>query len=72
MTFSDEIVSPSDSIRAEGHNSQINTAAAQAHRCGMTHLATGRICLLPERHPGSCDFQQRQNDVEVPPGDTDS
>jgi hypothetical protein len=30
----------------------------------MTHLATGRVCLLPERHPGSCDFRYRQNDVE--------
>lgn len=70
MASSDKVVSPSDSVRVESHNSQINTAAAQAHRCGMTHLATGRICLLPERHPGSCDFQQRQNDVL--PADTDS
>ncbi|HEY0166518.1 MAG TPA: hypothetical protein VGB75_05690 [Jatrophihabitans sp.] len=70
MTSPDKIVSSSEEIRAESHNSQINTAAAQAHRCGMTHLATGRICLLPERHPGSCDFQQRQNDVS--PDDSDS
>jgi hypothetical protein len=49
----------------EGHNSEINTAAAQAHRCGMTHLASGRICLLPERHSGSCDFTWQQNDIEA-------
>ena len=63
MTSPDKLVPRPDPVRAESHNSQINTTAAQAHRCGMTHLATGRICLLPERHPGACDFQQRQNDV---------
>jgi hypothetical protein len=63
MTSSDKLSPNPDPVRAEGHNTQINTAAAQAHRCGMTHLASGRICLLPERHAGSCDFQQRQDDV---------
>jgi hypothetical protein len=43
--------------RDESHNSEINTAAAGAHRCGMTHLASGRLCLLPERHAGGCDFR---------------
>ncbi len=43
--------------REESHNTEINTTAAESHRCGMTHLASGRICLLPERHSGSCDFQ---------------
>jgi hypothetical protein len=55
---------PPGPVREEVHNTQINTAAAQAHRCGMTHLPTGRICLLPERHSGSCDFQHRQSDIE--------
>lgn len=54
----------SGSLRDEGHNPAINTAAAAAHRCGMTHLATGRVCLLPERHPGSCDFRHRQDEVD--------
>ncbi|MEO6500999.1 MAG: hypothetical protein ABIQ09_03720 [Jatrophihabitantaceae bacterium] len=63
MTSPDKLVPSPEPVRVESHNTQINTAAAQAHRCGMTHLASGRICLLPERHPGSCDFQQRQNDV---------
>lgn len=63
MTSSDNS-SPSGTARVESHNTQINTAAAEAHRCGMTHLASGRICLLPERHPGSCDFTNRQNEVE--------
>jgi hypothetical protein len=64
MTSSDNLSTPSGAVRDESHNTQINTAAAEAHRCGMTHLASGRICLLPERHPGSCDFTHRQNDVE--------
>jgi hypothetical protein len=25
-------------------------------RCGNVHLATGRTCILPERHQGSCNF----------------
>jgi hypothetical protein len=29
---------------------------ARTGRCGNVHLATGRTCILPERHPGSCDF----------------
>lgn len=45
-----------DSAPLVSHNSEINTGAAIAHRCGMTHLASGRLCLLPERHAGSCDF----------------
>ena len=43
-------------VRREIHNSEIHTTAAAARRCGMTHLASGRVCLLPERHPGACDF----------------
>jgi hypothetical protein len=44
-------------VRREIHNSEIHTAAADAHRCGMTHLASGQVCLLPERHQGGCDFR---------------
>ena len=65
MTSSENFSVTSGAVRDESHNTEINTAAAQAHRCGMTHLATGRCCLLPERHPGSCDFSNRQDEVEV-------
>jgi len=64
MSSSDNVSTPSGAVRDESHNTQINTAAAEAHRCGMTHLATGRICLLPERHTGSCDFTYRQNEID--------
>ena len=40
-----------DTPRLDIHNAQVNTAAAMRHLCGMTHLASGRLCLLPERHP---------------------
>jgi hypothetical protein len=29
---------------------------ARTGRCGNVHLATGRTCILPERHHGSCEF----------------
>ena len=29
---------------------------ARSGRCGNVHLATGRTCILPERHQGSCSF----------------
>jgi hypothetical protein len=64
MTDIDKLSVHSGPVRDESHNSEINTVAAQAHRCGMTHLATGRICLLPERHRGSCDFSQQQDDIQ--------
>jgi hypothetical protein len=42
--------------RTDLHNSEIDDDAAYAGLCGMTHLATGRCCLLPARHIGSCRF----------------
>jgi hypothetical protein len=46
------------------HNSEANTAAADAELCGMTHLASGRVCLLPKRHRGGCEFRE-ETDVEA-------
>jgi len=45
--------------RLELHNHQIDQGVAATHRCGNTHLPTGRVCLLPERHPGGCYFTER-------------
>ena len=42
----------------------IDIAAAEAGRCGFTHLASGRVCLRPHRHPGSCHLLRP---VETPP-----
>jgi hypothetical protein len=46
------------------HNSETNTAASNAALCGTTHLASGRLCLLPKGHPGGCDFRP-ESDVEA-------
>jgi hypothetical protein len=40
--------------RLDLHNVSIDIVAAEAGRCGITHLASGRVCLRPPRHPGSC------------------
>jgi hypothetical protein len=46
--------------RLDLHNISIDLAAARAGRCGFTHLATGRACQLPHRHPDSCELRERQ------------
>jgi hypothetical protein len=42
--------------RKDLHNSSVRYAAAVAGRCGFTHLASGRTCVLRYRHPGPCDL----------------
>ncbi len=44
--------------RLDLHNVSIDIVAAEAGRCGFTHLASGRVCLRPHRHPGSCHPQR--------------
>jgi hypothetical protein len=46
--------------RTELHNSSVDTVVAEVGACGQTHLATGRVCTLPARHAGSCDFTPRE------------
>jgi hypothetical protein len=64
MTASSRPASPPPSAvpgpRLELHNHQIDQTVAASHRCGNTHLPTGRVCLLPERHPGGCQFTDRR------------
>jgi len=43
--------------RLDSHNVSVNAEAVRAHCCGTMDLRTGRICLLGERHHGSCDFK---------------
>ncbi len=42
--------------RQDLHNSSVDYTAATADRCGFTRLASGHVCQLPHRHPGSCDL----------------
>jgi len=44
--------------RLEIHNASVDKSAADSHLCGMLHLASGRVCLLPERHRGPCEFAE--------------
>ena len=41
------------------HNVEVDGAVAGQHLCGNLHLPTGRVCLLPERHRGGCEFTAR-------------
>jgi hypothetical protein len=43
--------------RSDIHNVSVDEHVASAGLCGFTHLPSGRTCVLPARHPGSCSFQ---------------
>jgi len=45
--------------RLELHNIDVDEALAGQHLCGNLHLPSGRVCLLPERHRGGCQFTAR-------------
>lgn len=42
--------------RLDVHNASIDEPTAAAGNCGMTHLATGRVCHAPAGHAYSCTF----------------
>ena len=41
---------------SEMHNASVDEVAARQGACAQVHLPTGRMCILPHGHPGSCDF----------------
>jgi hypothetical protein len=41
------------------HNASVDEAFAVRGACGQTHLASGRTCVLPHGHTGSCEFVPR-------------
>lgn len=45
-----------DVPRNEVHNPSVDEELAEAGRCGLTDLQTGRRCLLRARHTGPCRF----------------
>jgi hypothetical protein len=47
---------PDAGERLDLRSLHVREDVARTGRCGNVHLATGRTCILPERHPGSCDF----------------
>jgi hypothetical protein len=48
---------PVQRSRLDLHNRTTDLGAASAGACGFTHLPSGRVCWLPHRHLGSCQFE---------------
>ncbi|MGH3781585.1 MAG: hypothetical protein ACRDRO_13415 [Pseudonocardiaceae bacterium] len=42
--------------RLDDCNSSVDTQLARAGACAQIHLPSGRICVLPHHHRGSCRF----------------
>ena len=42
--------------RLDLHNSSVDKRMAEAHLCGTFDLRTGRTCIKPVHHHGSCEF----------------
>jgi hypothetical protein len=51
---------PNPDGRREVHNAAFDEDVANAHLCGMTDLRTGRSCIEPVHHCGSCIFVARE------------
>lgn len=47
---------PRSGERLDLRSLHVREDVARTGRCGNVHLATGRTCILPERHQGSCGF----------------
>ena len=45
--------------RLDLHNVSVDKTAAAAQLCGMLHLQSGRVCVLPVHHQGNCNFVSR-------------
>ena len=56
--------------RRDLSNSNVREDLARAGRCALVHLPTGRICLLPLRHHGPCEFHRPQDADDVMSGRT--
>ena len=59
--------------RLDLHNASISGRAARFQLCGMLDLRSGRVCLLPAHHRGSCRFVPRDElgrHVEAPATDS--
>lgn len=51
--------------RPDVSNPNVREDVAEAGRCALVHLPTGRTCLLPLRHQGPCDFHGPQEAESV-------
>jgi hypothetical protein len=55
------------SNRIDLHNITTNQAAAGTGLCASMHMPTGRMCWLPARHRGSCEFAVQPGNRPAPP-----
>lgn len=51
--------------RLDLHNAAVDDALARRGGCGALHLASGRRCVLPNRHSGSCHFEHEPVEGDV-------
>ena len=51
-----DVIEPDPDGRHEIHNAAFDEVMVTAHLCGMTDLRTGRTCIEPAHHSGSCLF----------------
>jgi len=58
--------------RRDLHNINVHYAAAMAGYCAMTHVASGRVCLLAHRHSGPCELRPFPAAALAPPPRTSS
>jgi hypothetical protein len=54
-----------DMNRSDIHNVSVDETVAGAGLCGFIHLPTGRTCILPARHSGSCRFEPHPEAKQV-------
>jgi hypothetical protein len=54
--------------RPDLSNANVREDLARTGRCALVHLPTGRICLLPLRHHGPCEFHRPQDADDVMSG----
>lgn len=48
--------SPAPEMETAVHNASVDEDKRHEGVCAHMHLQTGRMCTLPNGHPGSCDF----------------
>lgn len=51
--------------RSDLSSLHVREDVAMAGRCANVHLPTGRTCVQPERHGGSCEFVEPQDAEDV-------
>jgi hypothetical protein len=59
LTSRKTVMSAATHERRDLHNVSVDFAAASEGLCGFTHMPSGRVCRLPDRHAGPGDLRPR-------------